>query len=193
MKHGRSILLFGLFCAVAAAVASLGLLHPSESEALQPVTIPLARLELRDERLHRRGRAEPFTGAVIERYANGRLKSKSEITRGRLNGLSEGWHTNGVRQIRETFSNGMSHGRRLKWYSSGVIESESQLAAGRLHGAFRRWNTDGSLAEEMAMRDGRPDGVSLSFHRNGSIKVRAQFAQGELVTREQWELPNSQQ
>ena len=36
-------------------------------------------------------------GNMVEYYAPGRLQSRSVVSNGLLHGLSEGWHTNGVR------------------------------------------------------------------------------------------------
>jgi antitoxin component YwqK of YwqJK toxin-antitoxin module len=46
------------------------------------------------------------------------------VSNGQLNGVSEGWFTNGVLQIREHFMDGSSEGPVTKWHSSGAKLSE---------------------------------------------------------------------
>ncbi|MEN9576538.1 MAG: hypothetical protein RL514_4393 [Verrucomicrobiota bacterium] len=75
---------------------------------------------LKDGRLYRPAQSAPFSGTVVEYYAPRLLQSRSVISNGVLHGRSEGWHTNGVRQVSEDFVHGVSTGVRLKWYPSGT-------------------------------------------------------------------------
>ena len=128
----------------------------------------------------------PFCGLMTDRYPDGQLMSRSAVSNGVLNGLSEGWHPNGALQIAEHFENGRSHGLRAKWYSSGAKQSEVTVRDGRLHGTLRRWHENGRLAESIPLSNGEPDGVSWAFYPSGRTQARARHAHSALVESEFW-------
>lgn len=174
---GRTrVLLGGVFGCVLIGCA------PPEPAPLPEV--PRVALVLKDGRLHRPAQAAPFTGTVIERYPSGLLQSRSVVSNGLLQGVSEGWHTNGMLQVREHFVAGKSHGVRTKFYANGTKLSEAQIANGQLNGTFRRWHENGVLAEQIELVDDQPNGLSLAYYPSGCLKVRARMAGGKVVQME---------
>jgi len=153
---------------------------------LQALELTGARVKLEDGRLLRRDNNEPFTGFLIERYEDGKLKSRSAISNGLMHGLSEGWHTNGTLQISEPFLNGVSHGTRVKWHPNGQKLSEATVVHGQLHGPFRRWHENGKLAEEMVLKSGAPDGKAVSYFPSGYIQAETTLSNGVLVHQAHW-------
>jgi antitoxin component YwqK of YwqJK toxin-antitoxin module len=150
------------------------------------VEVLRAELELKTGRLHRIGSPTPFTGSMLERSADGSLRSRSAISNGLLHGLSEGWHTNGQIQVAEQFKEGISHGQRTKWYADGAKLSEAMIANGQLHGSFRRWHTNGEMAEEVQLKDGQSDGLSKAYFPSGFMKSRAMMRSGKVVDQKFW-------
>jgi len=177
-----------LVLCLAAAVAQWlwQVVWPTPVAALQPQTIPLARMEVRDQRLYRAASAKPFTGVVVEHYPNRVLKSRAQVFDGKLDGLSEGWHTNGILQVEEHFQKGVSNGRRVKWHANGAKASECEVIDGKLNGVFRRWNEDATLAEEIEMRDGEPHGISSAYYPSGFVKTRARLEKGAVIEQKSW-------
>jgi antitoxin component YwqK of YwqJK toxin-antitoxin module len=135
---------------------------------------------------HLPGNTNRFTGLLLDTYEEGERKSLSEISNGLLQGVSRGWHTNGVQQVEEHFVAGVSHGLRTKWHPNGQKLSEVSIVEGKLHGSFRRWDEQGALSEEIEMKDGQPDGLSRSYYPSGSLKVEARFKQGQMIETHQW-------
>ena len=146
--------------------------------------VPRSSLVLKAGRLHRPAQSAPFTGTVIEYFAPGRLQSRSVISNGLLHGLSEGWHTNGIRQVAEPFVHGVSAGVRLKWYPNGAKQSEAVIVNGKLNGIFRRWHENGQLAEQIELRDDQPAGLSMAYYPSGCLKVRARVENGKVFDKE---------
>jgi len=147
------------------------------------------RAELRPQagRLYRAGREQvAFTGWMIERYESGLLKSRSGIVEGLLQGVSEGWHTNGQMQVREHFQAGVSHGLRIKWHDNGVKQSEGTVVNGKLQGTFRRWHENGKLAEEMELNGDTPEGLARSFYPSGFLKAEARLKEGQVTEQKFW-------
>ena len=169
--------------AAAAMAAGLQVFLPRR---LPPIEVDRSELMLRGDQLCRRGEAQPFSGAMVERSRNGSLQSRSQIVQGVLHGVSEGWHTNGQLQVREYFDRGVSQGRRTKWHPNGSKLSEVMIVSGKLEGVFLRWHENGALAERVRMRQGQPDGTAESFHPSGFLKARATLRDGRLLSQEDW-------
>lgn len=151
-----------------------------------PIEATVAQLVKRDGRMFLTNESMPFTGALLERFPNGALKSRSQLVAGLLEGLSEGWHTNGQMEVREHFKAGVSHGLRRKWNPQGALLSESQIQEGQHHGTFRRWHENGRLAEAVEMKHGQPEGISLSYYPSGCLKARTQMQNGKVVEQKFW-------
>ncbi len=145
-----------------------------------------SELTRRDGLLYHGNQTQPFTGFMLEKYAGGGVKSRSAVRTGVLDGLSEGWHTNGQLQVRELFRKGISHGLREKWHENGVKLSESPIVEGKHEGIFRRWHENGTLAEEVTMRQGEPDGLSRAFYPSGFLKARVTLKNGEIEEKKSW-------
>lgn len=146
----------------------------------------LSELTRIDDRLHLEGEAGPFTGIMVEQYPEGAPKSRSELVEGVLHGVSEGWHPNGVLQVREQFKAGVSNGTRYRWFDDGVPHTRAEIVEGQLHGIFLRWYENGALAERIEMRNGEPDGASLAYYSSGYLKASAEMARGKVVRQAFW-------
>ncbi len=168
------------------AAAAFVFFHGTPRKSVSPVREVLRNeLQLVDGRLTERG--VPFTGVVLEHYGDGPLKSRSGVSNGLLEGLSEGWYTNGVLQVTEQFHLGVSHGMRTKYYDNGNRLSEARIVEARLQGLYERWHQNGVLAEKIFLTNGVANGESLAFHPDGSLKARVQLDSGKVVKREFWE------
>jgi antitoxin component YwqK of YwqJK toxin-antitoxin module len=154
---------------------------------LPALEVPSSNLVLLDGRLYRKSETNvPFTGLMVEKYSPQSLKSRSMISNGVLQGLSEGWHTNGQLQVRESFQKGVSHGLRTKWHENGAKLSEGMVVEGKLQGPFRRWHENGQLAEEMNLKEGAPDGLTRSYYPSGFVKAQARLKGGEVSEQKFW-------
>ena len=152
--------------------------------AAPPPEVPRSSLVLKNGKLHRPAQATPFTGTVIEYYAPRQLQSRSVVSNGLLHGVSEGWHTNGVRQVTEHFIAGVSEGVRVKWHPNGTKLSEAAIVGGKLNGPFRRWDERGRLAEQIELVDDQPHGESVAYFPSGCVKTRVRLERGQVVARE---------
>ena len=183
--RGFSLLRVILVCLLGSALAGLlwvGLhaRKPSLEE------VPREQLTLREGRWCVAEHHTPFTGFLVERYESGQVKSRSLVRQGLLEGWSEGWYTNGQKQVTECFHAGVSHGLRTKWHANGRKLSEARIVEGRLEGTFRRWNEDGTLAEEIELKAGQPDGISRAYYPSGFLKAEARLRDGKLLEQKLW-------
>jgi antitoxin component YwqK of YwqJK toxin-antitoxin module len=153
------------------AVGLLAMLIRLNSSSDGPETCTIRELVLTDGVLCRTNNGAPFTGHLVEKYPDGSLKSRATLDRGLLEGPSEGWHTNGVLQITETFHKNLSDGVRTKWYPSGAKLSETTLVRGKMQGVFHGWHENGQLAEEIMLKDDQPIGEARAWYPSGFLKA----------------------
>jgi antitoxin component YwqK of YwqJK toxin-antitoxin module len=169
---------------------------PGESLAVAT----LDELKKEENGLHFKSTGELFTGYLTEYYpvsktnqlqqvqdGGSQLKSRSVVRGGKLNGLSEGWYSDGQQQVVEVFVDGKSHGVRVKWHRNGWKAAEDSIEHGELNGVCRKWHDNGQLAEEMAMVDGQADGQARSWHPDGSQKAEVLLEKGKVVKQQFWE------
>ena len=158
--------------------------RPHPAAALSQVArTNLVRL---DGRWYERGQTNPFTGVLLEYYPGGRMQARSAVSNGWLEGLSEGWHTNGQLEIREYYRTNFSNGVRTKWYPSGNKLSEATIVLGRMEGLFRRWHENGTLAEEIPMRNGKIEGVGRAYYENGSLQTELTMHDSQVAGTKSW-------
>lgn len=183
MKPPHKILLLATVIAtVIGAVTALR--RAPMADRAREVEIARTNLVLVSGRLQCVGQTSAFTGIMLDYDADGTLRSRSAVSNGLLNGLSQGFHTNGQLQVSEYFRDGVSHGRRTKWYSSGARLSEATVVNGKLQGTFRKWHENGTLAQQLELLDGQPDGEAVSYFPSGYVKARATLQVGKLVTQD---------
>lgn len=157
-----------------------------EAPRVVPMEVSRTNLVLTEGQLRLNGSTGAFAGFMLEHYADGSIRSRSSISNGLLNGLSQGWYTNGQMQVSEYFKDGMSDGLRTKWYADGTKQSEAAIAAGKLNGAFQRWHTNGVLSERVEFVDDTPVGTSTSWFPSGYLKARVTLKDGKPVEQTFW-------
>ena len=148
--------------------------------------IDRAGLTNRDNRLYRIESTNLFTGIMTEHYSEGALKSRSEVRDGQLNGRSEGFFPNGLRQVEEFFKAGVSDGVRTRWETNGVRQSAGQIVDGQFHGEYRQWHTNGQIAKRIFFDQGKPHGVAKSWFPSGFLMSSVEMDHGETKTSESW-------
>lgn len=162
-------------------------LVPHEPRAVDEPVVDLGRLQRIEGTLVWRDETNrTFTGWVTEQYGEGRPKSRTHVVDGRLDGLSEGWHPNGVLKIQEHFVAGVSEGLVTRWGPDGSKVSEGTSRAGQFEGIFRRWHSNGVLAEELEMAGGQAHGLSRSWHPSGSPKAEVRLEHGKVLEQKFW-------
>jgi len=168
------------------AAFAFDLLRPTSAEKARP-ELSQAQLEMTENGLCLAGTEVRFNGFLVSHYADGALRSRSEIVEGRLHGLSEGWYQDGQIETREGFVHGVSHGIRLRWHPNGQKAVQADIRDGVFHGKFRRWHENGQLAQDISMQDGTPHGLSEAFFPSGSLQARVTMEKGNPVRKQFWE------
>jgi antitoxin component YwqK of YwqJK toxin-antitoxin module len=162
---------------------ALGRVRPPPAALTELSRTNLVRL---DGRWCQIGHTNPFTGVLLEFYPDGVLRSRSTVSNGWLNGLSEGWYTNRQLEVRESYRTNFSDGPRTKWYPDGRRLSEATIVRGKMEGIFRRWYENGKLAEEIPMRDGKIEGVGRTYYESGFLKTELTISDGKVTQARNW-------
>lgn len=174
------------------ALIGVGVVFPVLSVRLRvPATpvhaeYPVSELERVDGVWRLRAGAVPVTGWIVDHLPAGGLKFRSFVREGRLDGLSEGWHTNGQVQVREHFRGGVAEGPVGKWHPNGVKASEGTAREGRLEGEFSRWHDNGTLSEQFRLVSGQPHGIARAWFPSGHQKAETELDHGKVVRHRFW-------
>jgi antitoxin component YwqK of YwqJK toxin-antitoxin module len=185
-RNGISRLVLVALAAAVLAVAGLVALHLTRNESKPTVVVTeVSRrdLALHDGRWYWAGSTNPYTGWVTDKSPDGTPLFRSAVSNGMLNGLSQGWYTNGQLQIQEFFKDNLSHGLRQKWYANGRLMSEATIVEGKLEGTFRRWHDNGQLAEQFEMKNDKPDGLARGFYPSGFPHFETEVRAGVVLAR----------
>lgn len=146
-------------------------------------TVHRQHLEDREGQWFQTGDLRAFTGWMVDTYPDGAVRLRSSLVDGRLHGISEGWSTNGVRELRESFKLGLADGVRTTWYPNGHQRSEGTLVAGLQQGEFRQWHDTGGLAARIKFKNGQPHGLSQAWYPSGCLQAEALMTQGHVAVR----------
>ena len=193
-------LVIRLFIAMPIGGLFFGLVGCTDGPGESLAVATLDELKKEENGLHFKSTGELFTGYLTEYYpvsktnqlqqvqdGGSQLKSRSVVRGGKLNGLSEGWYSDGQQQVVEIFVDGKSHGVRVKWHRNGWKSAEDAIENGELNGPCRKWHDNGQLAEEMTMVAGQADGRARSWHPDGSQKAEVLLEKGKVVKQQFWE------
>jgi len=160
--------------------------RPAAPVAAPLPTVSRTNLIRLNDRWVQAGGTNPFTGILVEFYPGGVMESRSVVSNGRLNGLSQGWFTNGQMQISESYRSNLSDGLRTRWYPNGHKLSEAAVVRGKIQGVFRHWHQDGTLAEEITMKDGVEQGPARAYYPSGWVRTELLMQDGKLVSQKSW-------
>ncbi len=168
--------------------------NQTQVPAVPVIELDLSELLLEEGVLRERTKPDaPFNGLMVESFSPGHIRSRSVVSNGLLEGLSEGFYTNGVRQIEEHFQGGVSHGLRTKWHSNGQLMSKAAIVEGELHGLYESWDAAGNRETWIEMSQGKPHGLSVAFFPSGYLKSRVELDHGIVVSRQEWDETDRQE
>jgi antitoxin component YwqK of YwqJK toxin-antitoxin module len=176
---------------LAVLVVALGgwawLRHPPPQKITAAPAVPRTSVVLREGRWYHPPETNAFAGWLVEFYPDGKLLSRSAVSNGLLNGVSEGWYTNSQIQVREHYKDSVADGLRQKWYENGQAKSEATIVAGKLEGLFRSWHENGRLAERIELVQGHPNGEAWAFYSSGFAKAKTEVRAGQVLAQKRWE------
>ncbi len=162
------------------------LFYPPKIPPTPLVEIGMTNIAKTNGLIWKSGDTSPFSGFLVDRFPDGKVLSRSEIKNGKMDGISQGYDTNGTLQVKEHFVAGVSDGVREKWYPDGTLMVKGTIVAGEFHGTFQRWHTNGQLSEVMQMNRGKAHGEAFGFYPSGYRKSFTRLNTGEVSDQILW-------
>ena len=125
---------------------------------------------------------EPFSGTIISNSVYSDLNFKMSYKNGVLNGVSEGYYSNGQIKYKENYLNGKPDGVQEAYYESGQIKSKSTIRNGELDGIAEKYYENGQKEYKHLFKNGKRanEGVHTTYYFNGQIKSKFNYLNGEL-------------
>lgn len=82
------------------------------------------------------------------RDSDGRVFSRSEYLKGKLDGASRMWSADGTLTLKAHNQNGERHGPYQSWWDNGVLKEQGLYEAGKRVGMYRWYHESGELWKE---------------------------------------------
>lgn len=167
MKAAGMIILFSLFVACRQQ-------HPAaKNNPAFVATIPAVQVRAGDTALQWRNglyyyRQLPFSGHVVERYANDMV----QYDRSYRNGKEEGWHFSyypgGALSEQRYYHAGEKDSVHTGWWPNGRLRFEYHFNNGLYHGDFKEWYATGQAYKQIHYTYGADDN-GRGWRENGKI------------------------
>tara|TARA_B100001057_G_scaffold240075_1_gene240434 strand:+ start:1469 stop:2026 length:558 start_codon:yes stop_codon:yes gene_type:complete len=97
--------------------------------------------------LYRKNIDRPFTGRMLEKYADGSIALESSYLDGLPHGQQLRRFENGKPALEAVFDQGVLSGVKTKWWENGKIREEEYWSEGEFFGR-RLWDQDGRMIRE---------------------------------------------
>lgn len=102
-----------------------------------------------------RGKTTPFTGKVIDRFANGQRRAHIAFKAGLRDGQYTEWFSSGHIKLDVTMKGGLPDGQYREYFETGKIKIETTMKAGQMDGLAGFWLEDGRKWMEVLFQAGR--------------------------------------
>jgi hypothetical protein len=85
---------------------------------------------------------KPYTGKLIEYYANGEIKSEVDFQNGKKSGLATFWYIHGIKHREAHYIDDQLDGEYTEWYHSGQILVKCTYKGGKVAGKCDEYDGD---------------------------------------------------
>jgi len=89
-------------------------------------------------------------------YSSGELKSETNYTAGKKDGLATGYHKNGKTKYTVSYKKGKKNGLAKSYYKSGTLRAEENYKDGSLNGLSKQYYKSGKLKSDFIFQDDLP-------------------------------------
>jgi antitoxin component YwqK of YwqJK toxin-antitoxin module len=121
---------------------------------------------------------EPYTGAFIDYYLNGKIQGQGYLEKGKLKGSRLLYHLNGEVSDKINYRNGISNGQEQRFYEDGTLMQEGNFKNGNESGVWKMFHPNGQLKQTSTFINGKMDGESISYYSTGEIKGKNAYENG---------------
>lgn len=151
------------------SAAAIGVLAARPAAPPVRLDVPASAVTRADGIVSLRGKR--FTGAVVERWADGSVRSRTPYLRGVRDGVAAAWHPNGARAYLRSYRHGREHGPHTAWWDDGTPRLSERFADGRLEGEAREWFANGRPYRVFHYRRGQEAGEQRMWYADGTPRA----------------------
>lgn len=114
----------------------------------------------------------PYEGYVIEKYAQGGLKSQTPYRKGRKEGEEFKYYPEGQLYEWRKYRKGKKIGIHKGWWEDGMLRFEYQFnKEGNYQGNCKEWFKNGQLFRDFNFIDGQESGQQKMYNQDGSLRA----------------------
>ena len=112
---------------------------------------------------------------IREYYADGKIKSETQVKDTSANGLMKNYDREGHLLIVYTYKMSKLEGPAVKYYTNGKPELKMFYRDGKREGIMQWFYDTGELYRVIPYKGGKIDGIKISYYKNGKIMAEAPF------------------
>lgn len=155
---------------------SWGCQQKGNSIDINSIQIPNTQLIKSDQALKRQAgkwlyKGKAYSGWIIEKYPNGKTKSKTPYYQGSEHGLAKGWFPGGQKWFERPYILGKKNGVHKTWWPSGQIKHQADIKQDIYEGNVKEWYHDGRLYKDFNYKNGHEAGHQRAWKSDGRIRA----------------------
>lgn len=112
-------------------------------------------------------------------YNTGVVKEKAVYTNGKLNGLLEGWFTNGNKWYTDTYVDGKLNGLSTGYFYNGLLRKKTMYKDDKKNGEEKGYTSTGYLSYIGNFADDEQDGLLTYYFANGNKQDEVKYTKGK--------------
>ena len=157
--------------------------QPTDTVGIEHQFIPTETVEAQDSLLvwqtgRRVYQGEPFSGNLIERYADSRVKARTDYVNGKRHGIFMQWYPDGIVKEVRYYTGGAKVAVHTGWWPDGEIKFSYAFKDGQYHGDLREWYNGGQPSKAFYYQDGRETGAQKAWRENGKLYINLVYKKG---------------
>ena len=122
----------------------------------------------------------PFTGLLESYYNSGKIKSRTNYSTGRKEGLEKEWYQNDSVFSERFYNKGIKIGVHKAWWHNGNPKFIYHFnSKGEYHGNIKEWYETGSILKDFNYVNRNEVGSQKVWYETGKIKANYEVINGE--------------
>lgn len=122
----------------------------------------------------------PFTGNLVAKYENGKLKSDTQYLAGRKHGYEKHYYTNEALSVERFYTKGVKTGTHKGLWKDATPKFEYHFnEKGEYDGIVKEWYKTGQLYRFFNYENGKELGSQRLWKLDGNIKANYEVVNGE--------------
>ena len=122
----------------------------------------------------------------IEKYPDGKIRSRKRFQNGKFHGISESWYDNQQLESQKNFNNGQFHGIFEEWYENGKLHLRNYNSNNRAFGFVECWREIGERYYSNNYWNGQRHGLCQYWTTSNEL-IETYYFNGDSISKEEFE------